>query len=258
VVDQRGAGRLGAFETYDGRAGASLVRLLDLPRVEVFDSVTSTMDVAHQLAESGAPAGTLVLAEEQTAGRGRSGRTWASAAGAGIWLSLLERPRDGAATETLSLRVGLRTARALDRWAVSPVQLKWPNDLFVAGVKLAGILVEARWRESRLEWVAIGLGVNLQAPLGVEGAALRHGASRVEVLAELVPAIRSAAAAEGELTPKELTDFAARDLARGRRCREPAVGTVAGIDSHGALIVTTAAGSTACRSGSLVLEEEAA
>ena len=125
-------------------------------------------------------------------------------------------------------------------------------------MKLAGILVEARWRESRLEWVAIGLGVNLQAPLGVEGAALRNGARRVEVLSELVPAIRSAAAAEGLLSPRELADFGARDLARGRRCREPAVGTVAGIDSHGALIVTTAAGTTACRSGSLVLEEEAA
>ena len=121
MVDQRGAGRLGANETYDGRAGASLVRLLDLPRVEVFDSVTSTMDVAHHLAESGAPAGTLVLAEEQTAGRGRSGRSWTSAAGAGIWLSILERPRDAAATETLSLRVGLRAARVLDRWAASPV-----------------------------------------------------------------------------------------------------------------------------------------
>jgi BirA family biotin operon repressor/biotin-[acetyl-CoA-carboxylase] ligase len=258
VVDQRGEGRLGASESYDGRAGASLVRLLDLPRVEVFDSVTSTMDVVHQLAGSGAPSGTLVLAEEQTAGRGRSGRSWASAPGAGIWLSLLERPRDAAATELLSLRVGLRAARVLDRWAAVPVQLKWPNDLFVAGVKLAGILVEARWRDSQLEWVAIGLGVNLQAPLGLPGAVLRHGARRLEVLAELVPAIRSAAAAEGPLLPRELADFAARDLARGRRCTEPAVGTVAGIDASGALIVTTAAGTIACRRGSLVLEEEAA
>jgi BirA family transcriptional regulator, biotin operon repressor / biotin---[acetyl-CoA-carboxylase] ligase len=258
VVDQRGEGRLGASDTYDGRAGSALVRLLDLPRVEVYDAVTSTMDVAHALAESGAPAGTMVLAEQQTAGRGRGGRSWQSAAGAGIWLSLIERPRDPAVVETLSLRVGLAAARVLDRWTAHPVQVKWPNDLFVRGAKLAGILVEARWREERLDWAAIGVGINFIAPRGLGASALNSGTPRVEVLAELVPAIRAAAAALGPLSDLELAAFGARDLARGRRCREPAVGIVAGLDRHGALLVTTAAGTAACRSGSLVLEEEPA
>ena len=258
MVDRREDRRFGASDTYDGRAAEALVRLLDLPRVEIYDTVTSTLDAAHALAESGAPAGTLVIAEQQTAGRGRSGRSWTSAAGAGIWLTLLERPRDGSAIETLSLRVGLRAARALDRWTSTPVQLKWPNDLYVDGAKLAGVLTEARWREERLEWVAIGLGVNLIAPHDLPAAALRANTSRVQVLSELVPALRAAAAATGQLTPREITEFAARDLARGRRCRLPTPGAVAGIDPRGNLLVTTPAGTTACRIGSLVLEEDTA
>jgi BirA family biotin operon repressor/biotin-[acetyl-CoA-carboxylase] ligase len=250
--------RLGANDTYDGRAGASLMQLLDLPRVEVYDSVTSTLDVAHAIAESGAPAGTLILAEEQTAGRGRGGRSWTSAAGAGILVTLLERPRDGKAIDLLSLRVGLKAARVLDRFTAAPVQLKWPNDLYVGGEKLAGVLVEARWRDERLEWVAIGIGINLRAPRALPAASLRGGTSRVEVLAELVPALRAAAAATGPLSAKELADFAARDLARGRQCIEPAVGAVAGIDASGALLVTSAAGTMACRSGSLVFAEATA
>jgi biotin-(acetyl-CoA carboxylase) ligase len=123
---------------------------------------------------------------------------------------------------------------------------------------LAGVLVEARWRDEKLEWVAIGIGINLLAPRALPAAALRGGTSRVEVLAELIPALRAAAAATGPLSTKELTDFAARDLARGRQCTEPAVGSVAGIDASGALLVTGAAGTNAFRSGSLVLVEATA
>lgn len=255
-VDERREGRRGATDTYDGRGGAALMEILDLPRVEVYDSVTSTLDVAHALAGSGAPAGTLVLAEQQTAGRGRGGRAWTSAAGAGIWLTLLERPRDADTLETLALRVGLRAARVLDRWTESPVQLKWPNDLLVNGVKLAGILVEARWRDTHLEWAAIGLGVNMRPPSGVPGAALRDGISRVLVLSELIPSLRSAASASGPLSTQERAAFAERDAAMGKRCREPEAGTVRGIDERGGLIVATAQGETIHRSGSLVLEPE--
>ena len=240
-VDERREGRPGSTDTYDGRGGHALMDILDLPRVEVYDSVTSTLDVTHALAESGAPAGTLVLAEQQTAGRGRGGRVWTSAAGAGIWLTLLERPRDPAALETLALRVGLRAARVLDRWTDARVQLKWPNDLLVRGVKLAGILVEARWRDTRLEWAAIGLGVNMMTPRGVPGAALRDGTSRVLALSE-----------------KELAAFAERDIARGKRCSQPEPGVVNGIDPRGGLIVAGAQGETIHRSGSLVLEPEEA
>ena len=69
------------------------------------------------------------------------------------------------------MRVGLAAAEALDRFASEPIRLKWPNDLYVDQGKVAGVLVEARWREQAVEWVAIGLGVNVKAPEDIEAAA---------------------------------------------------------------------------------------
>jgi BirA family biotin operon repressor/biotin-[acetyl-CoA-carboxylase] ligase len=241
---------------WDGATGASLATLLALPRVELLARTASTLDDAHALAAAGAPAGTLVLAEEQTAGRGRAGRRWASSAGAGIWLTLIERPNDPAAVEVLSLRVGMAAARALDRFAGQPVRVKWPNDLHVGARKLAGVLIEARWREGRPDWVAIGFGLNVVAPAEVPGAGLAPGVRRLEVLGELVPALRAAAGARGPLSAAEQERFAARDLARGRRCREPGPGMVLGITARGELRVAAAAGEATFRGGSLVLEEE--
>lgn len=216
------------------------------------------MDEAHALGRDGAPAGTLILAEEQTAGRGRQGSTWQSPPRQGIWLTLLERPADGSALTVLSLRVGLAAAGALDPFADGPVQLKWPNDLLVRGRKLAGVLVEVRWRGSRPDWVAIGLGVNVVTPVGVRGAVgLREGVARVEVLEALVPAMRAAAAAIGPLDQSELARFAARDFARGRRCIGPSAGVVAGVTAEGELVVETPAGRQHHRAGSLVLREGA-
>ena len=229
---------------------------LDVPRVELFDSVASTMDVAHRVADEGAPAGTLVLANEQSSGRGRGGKSWASAPGAGIWLTLVERPADVSGLEVLSLRVGLKAAEALDRFAPEPIGLKWPNDLYVEAGKLGGILVEARWREQAVEWVAIGVGINVRRPESVGNAgALEVGAERLDVLAELVPALRSAAAATGPLKGAELDEFNARDMARGRICTEPALGRVAGITAKGELLIALADSVAPFRSGSLVLDE---
>jgi len=199
----------------------------------------------------------LVLANEQTAGRGRGGKNWASAAGAGIWLTLIERPADISGLEVLSLRAGLRAAEALDRFAPEPIRLKWPNDMYVDAGKLGGILVEARWREQSVEWVAIGVGVNVRPPADVDRAgSLEAGVGRLDVLAELVPALRRAAAAIGPLVAAELDEFNARDLARGRVCTEPAVGRVAGITRTGELLIALADSVAPFRSGSLVLEEE--
>ena len=238
--------------SYDGRAAASLSHLLDVPHLIVLDSTASTMDDAHGLASDGAPAGTLVIADRQTSGRGRAGRRWASESGQGIWMTLIERPNDAAAMDVLSLRLGLRAARALDRYAESPIRLKWPNDLYVSDGKLAGILVEARWRASRLDWVAIGIGVNVRAPTDVENAAsLEPHADRVDVLAELVPALRAAAQARGALSAGELEEFAARDMAAGRTCVTPTSGRVRGITSAGELLVDTEVGLRAFRDGSL-------
>jgi len=238
--------------SYDGRTAASLSHLLDVPQLIVMDSTDSTMDDAHGLASGGAPAGTLVIADRQTSGRGRAGRRWASESGQGIWMTLIERPNDAGAVEVLSLRLGLRVARALDRYAESPIRLKWPNDVYVGDGKLAGILVEARWRANRLDWVAIGIGVNVRPPTDVENAAaLQPSADRVDVLAELVPAVRAAAQVRGPLSAGELEEFAARDMAAGRTCVTPASGRVCGITPSGELLVDTDVGLRAFRDGSL-------
>jgi BirA family biotin operon repressor/biotin-[acetyl-CoA-carboxylase] ligase len=230
--------------------------MLELPRVELLESTTSTLDVAHRLAAQGAPAGTLVIANEQTAGRGRGGKSWQSSRGAGLWLTLIERPDDSSGLGVLSLRAGIAAAEALDRFAPEPIRLKWPNDLYIDQGKLGGILVEARWREQAVEWVAIGVGVNMQAPKEVETAAgLEPGTDRLDVLAELVPAVLAAARATGPLDADEMEEFDARDLARGRRCIEPAVGRVTGITPNGELLVALADSVATFRSGSLVLED---
>jgi BirA family biotin operon repressor/biotin-[acetyl-CoA-carboxylase] ligase len=241
---------------FDGATHEAIERMLELPRVELLESTTSTLDVAHRLAARGAPAGTLVIANEQTAGRGRGGKSWQSSPGAGLWLTLIERPSDTSGLGVLSLRVGLAAAEALDRFAPEPIRLKWPNDLYIDQGKLGGILVEARWREQAVEWVAIGLGVNVQAPKNVETAAgLEPGTDRLDVLGELVPAVLAAARATGPLQADEMEKFDARDLARGRRCVEPAVGRVAGITPTGELLVALADSVAPFRSGSLVLED---
>jgi hypothetical protein len=106
-----------------------------------------------------------------------------------------------------------------------------------------------------VEWIAIGLGVNVHPPEKISGAAwLEPGTSRIDVLTELVPGLRAAAFEPGPLNEGELEEFNARDLARGKACSEPARGQVAGINAAGELLVTIADSVASFRSGSLVLE----
>jgi BirA family biotin operon repressor/biotin-[acetyl-CoA-carboxylase] ligase len=265
-ADQPGTGaasvRAPQAGRYDGYRADDLERSLDLGKVVVFEQIGSTLDVAHALAAAGAPAGTLVLADAQTEGRGRMGRSWRSEPGAGIWLTLIERPVSASSLDVLSLRIGLALAPALDAFAgASPaVRLKWPNDVYLKGGKVAGILVEARWREQAPEWVAIGVGINVRAPSAEPRAAgLGDGVSRVDVLTAAIRGIRAAAATtRATLDATELASFAERDMAAGRRCVEPIAGRVRGIDATGSLVVDPIDGgaAVAVRAGSLVLEEE--
>jgi BirA family biotin operon repressor/biotin-[acetyl-CoA-carboxylase] ligase len=216
------------------------------------------MDVAHDLAAEGAPAGSVVLADHQTAGRGRGGRSWQSEAGAGIWLTLIERPEDARAVEVLALRTGLRAARVLDRYAGGLVGLKWPNDLYLSGRKLAGVLIEARWQDGAPTWVAIGIGINVRVPasLHATAAGLQPGVHRTDILAALIPELRSAAATRGVLTHDELGEFARRDIARGRACTAPGAGRVDGVAATGEIMILHEGIARGYRSGSLVLAGE--
>lgn len=226
-----------------------------------YEEVGSTLDVAHELAANGAEAGTVVYADAQTDGRGRMGRTWTSEPGAGLWMTSIERPADASGLDVLSLRVGLQLAPALSKLAGRAVHIKWPNDLYLDGKKLAGILIEARWRGAeRPDWVAIGVGINLRPPAS-EPRAIGLGLAMTnrELVPQVSGLISHAAELRGPLTQDELDAFAARDFARGKACVEPAKGTVQGINARGELLIELPSlepGFVAFRSGSLVLEDD--
>ena len=151
--------------------------------VHWYGVVGSTNDVAAQLAAAGAAHGTVVIAEAQTSGRGRFGRAWFSPPGAGLYVSVVLRPGGGAsppaagsppggsAGSLLTLMAGVAVAEGVERATGLRVGLKWPNDLVIeapagrprgARRKLAGILAEGATAGSRLEYVILGVGINLR------------------------------------------------------------------------------------------------
>lgn len=125
--------------------------------VRWLDGVPSTQEVAHWMAEDGAPHGAAVAAREQLAGRGTRGREWYSPIG-GLWMSVVCRPRHAVSAACSALRAGLAAAAAVEARvpAATPIALKWPNDLYRDGRKLGGILCEARWQGDRLAWIVVG------------------------------------------------------------------------------------------------------
>jgi BirA family biotin operon repressor/biotin-[acetyl-CoA-carboxylase] ligase len=124
------------------------------------DRCASTNDEASRLAAGGAPHGTIVVAGEQTAGRGRQGRAWHSPPGDNLYLSCLLRPdlapRD---VSGITLAAGIAVCDALNFFSVG-ASLKWPNDVVAAGGKLAGILTEMSTRAHTIEHVVVGIGVD--------------------------------------------------------------------------------------------------
>jgi BirA family biotin operon repressor/biotin-[acetyl-CoA-carboxylase] ligase len=136
-------------------------------RVQWVESTGSTNDTAARLAESGAEEGTIVVAEAQTAGRGRHGRVWFSPAGAGLYVSVIVRPGAGMFSDEhpaalLTLTSGVAIAEAVRAVTGLPAHIKWPNDVLIGGRKLAGILTEAAVQAGALQFVIVGFGVNLQ------------------------------------------------------------------------------------------------
>jgi BirA family biotin operon repressor/biotin-[acetyl-CoA-carboxylase] ligase len=127
-----------------------------------FDSLPSTMDLAHQLAVDGAEEGTCVWAETQTAGRGRAGRAWVSPPG-GCYLSLILRPtRILREVPQLALVAGLAAAQAIHDLTKLSAVIRWPNDLMLRGRKLAGVLCEAKSNDNKVAAI-IGIGINVSA-----------------------------------------------------------------------------------------------
>ncbi len=140
------------------RAGARLGRT-----IHYFDSVDSTNTVARTLAADGAAEGTVVIAEAQTQGRGRLGRTWLSPPFRNLYVSIILRPPMApAAAAQITLVAGVAVAEAASEWAPQ-VAIKWPNDVVIDGRKIAGILTEMEADDGRVRFVILGIGVNLNA-----------------------------------------------------------------------------------------------
>lgn len=127
-----------------------------------FPQIGSTNDEAKRLADSGAPEGTLVVADEQTTGRGRAARRWITPRGAALALSLILRPDIAAAhAPRLTMLAGLAGCEAIEQVAGAHTQLKWPNDVLIGGKKTGGILVEAALEGERLKYAVVGIGINV-------------------------------------------------------------------------------------------------
>jgi len=129
-------------------------------RIVYLTSTTSTMDVARQEAEAGTPAGTVVLAEEQTKGRGRFDRAWVSPAGKNLYLTLVMRPPLDR-LRSLGIIAPLAIALAVEDSTGLAPRIKWPNDVLIDGRKLSGILIESEISGSAVEYALVGPGINV-------------------------------------------------------------------------------------------------
>jgi BirA family transcriptional regulator, biotin operon repressor / biotin---[acetyl-CoA-carboxylase] ligase len=148
-------------------------------RLEVFEELGSTSDLCADRAKAGEAEGLAVLALKQTAGRGSRGRSWQAPAH-NLNLSALLRPTLPAAQAgVFSLMAGIAVAEAVEQFFAPPTMLKWPNDVLIGGAKLAGILIDAAPSGPRLDWLVIGIGMNLRASPEIPGRAttalLLHG-----------------------------------------------------------------------------------
>ncbi len=215
-------------------------------------SLTSTMDVASSLAHGGAPHGVVIGADQQTAGRGRRGTTWASPPGAGLYLSFIARPPSLGVPglSLLTLAAGVAVRDGVHAATGLAADLKWPNDLIVGTRKLAGILAEGIAIGSRDQAVIVGVGVNVRPgayPPEVEARAtslegeLGRPIDRGLLLSEILIALCDRLAQR----PGDILQAwrAASPNAMGTRVEwDGRHGTTAGIDDSGALLVKTNAG----------------
>lgn len=235
-----------------------------VPRLEVHDLMGSTNDRARYLAEAGADPFTVVIAEEQTAGRGRNGRRWESPPGSGLWMSVVAPPLDVSVRHIIPLRAGLATCRAVESAAPGVrAGLKWPNDVLIGGLKVGGILCEGGPSA-----VVVGIGVNVRSAAlrpGLVGTVVAldeaaEGPVDRAVLAEfLMTELRDLLAPSSLSLDGELArELEVRDVLRGRAvvAETGEIGIARGIGRDGALGVEVAPGEVRrVRAGGVRIQE---
>ena len=219
--------------------------------IDLLASCDSTNAVLLSRAENGAPSGTVIITEEQTAGRGRRGRSWFSSPGDSLTFSLLWRFAQGTAPAGLSLAVGVAVSRALSGVGAGGTALKWPNDILKDGRKLGGILVELVPGVPHA--AVIGIGINLRLPAGMpeevraastalnaNGAAPDANELYAVLLAELLSTLDTfATTGFASIRPEWMARHAFQD-ARIRLSTDfgpPSEGICRGVDTDGALLL---------------------
>jgi len=218
------------------------------------ETTESTNDDALQAAKAGLGHGALFGAETQSRGRGRRGSAWHSEAGAGLWFSVLLRPRLAAEiAPALSLCAGLAVREAVTSRGLAQVAVKWPNDVLAGGRKIAGVLIESQVIGQQLSGVVVGIGLNVEqrafpeelarvaTSLALLGATERaRELLLVDVLAGLEARVARLEAAGVSGISEELR---LHDALLGKRLRiDGRVGIGAGIDDAGHLLMRTDAG----------------
>ena len=223
--------------------------------VHYFPEIGSTNNYARERAEAGAGEGEVVVAESQSQGRGRLGRRWESPPFANLYVSILLRPKISPAhAAQITLMAAVALAEVVEGFVPEKPAIKWPNDILIGGKKLAGILTEAACSAERVEYVILGIGVNLNyacsaMPEEIRGRAtsvLEAGGRPVQRESFLQRLIQGVERCYGELEQAGFDALAARWESyfawRGRRVRvelldQVTTGTARGIDRDGALVI---------------------
>ncbi len=219
--------------------------------IDVLPRCDSTNAELLNRAEAGAASGTVVIAEEQTAGRGRRGRSWFASPGDSLTFSLLWRFVPGTAPAGLSLAVGVAVARALQKVGAGNAALKWPNDLLKDGRKLGGILVELVPGVPHAAVIGIGLNLHLpvgmpediraaSAAMGTVGDAIDMNDLFAALLTELLATLETfAAGGFAAIRPEWMARHAWQDarVSLTSDFGPPSEGTCRGVDTDGALLL---------------------
>jgi BirA family biotin operon repressor/biotin-[acetyl-CoA-carboxylase] ligase len=131
-------------------------------QLHYYDEIGSTNDEAFRLGLAGAPEGTALIANSQSAGRGRMQRVWHSPAGKNIYTSIILRPQiEPAKAPQISILAGVAVAEALDSYCPDRMKIKWPNDVLIDGKKVCGILSQVKTDASEVDFIVLGIGINV-------------------------------------------------------------------------------------------------
>lgn len=229
--------------------------------IKLYDTVTSTNTLAKQLAEQGAKEGTVIIADSQTAGKGRLGRKFSSPSGTGLYISIILRPKFSAEQAlSITTAAAVATANAIETVTDKKAMIKWVNDIYVDGCKVCGILTEGStdFKTGKLNYAVLGIGVNVSTPNGgfpeeikeIAGALYKTdapGNTRNSLAAEI---LNNFFAYYEHLTERTfLSEYKARSLLNGVKITfalgdEKYAGIVEGIDDECALVVRLSNGRT--------------